>query len=80
MSAGHSKRISLLVGVGKPGDKSVDKRDFLCTKQWMNCGYLLLFSDWYLKAQVSSVTSTYMLCMKVNNSFSSVEMVRKIRK
>ena len=30
--------------VGKAGDKPVDKRDFLCTKQWINCGYLLLFS------------------------------------
>ena len=45
MSAGPVKRIALLVGVGKSGDKSVDKRDFLCTKRWMNCGYLLLFSD-----------------------------------
>ena len=80
MSASRSKRITLLVGVGKSGDKSVDKRDFLCTKRWMNCGYLLLFSDWYLKAQVSSVTSTYMLCMKVNNSFSSVEIRSKVTK
>jgi hypothetical protein len=59
MSAGLVKRIPPFVRVGKSGDKSVDKRDFLCTKRWMNCGYLLLFSDWYLKAQVSSVTLPY---------------------
>ena len=40
MSAGPVKRISPLVGVGKAGDKSVDKRDFLCTKWWIDCGYL----------------------------------------
>ena len=45
MSAGAVKRISLSVHVGKAGDKSVDKRDFLCTRRWMNCGYLLLFSN-----------------------------------
>ena len=45
MSAGFVKRISPFVRVGKAGDKSVDKRDFLCTKRWMNCGYLYLFSD-----------------------------------
>ena len=45
MSAGPVKRMSPLAGVGKSGDKSVDKRDFLCTKRWMNCGHLLLFSD-----------------------------------
>ena len=44
MSVGQVKRIPTLVHVGKAGDKSVDKRDFLCTKQWINCGYLLLFS------------------------------------
>ena len=45
MSAGLVKRIPPFVRVGKAGDKSVDKRDFLCTKRWMNCGYLYLFSD-----------------------------------
>jgi|LakMenE01Jun11ns_1017448.scaffolds.fasta_scaffold8923687_2 hypothetical protein len=59
MSASRSKRIPPLVGVGKSGDKSVDKRDFLCTRQWINCGYLQLFSGKSLKAQVSSVTSPY---------------------
>ena len=45
MSACLVKRIPSFVHVGKAGDKSVDKRDFLCTKRWMNCGYLYLFSD-----------------------------------
>jgi hypothetical protein len=45
MSAGRVKRIPPLVHVGKAGDKSVDKRDFLCTKRWMTCGYLYLSSD-----------------------------------
>lgn len=43
MSAGLVKRIPLHVHVGKAGDKSVDKRDFLCTKQWIDCGYLSVF-------------------------------------
>ena len=66
MSAGPVKRISPLVGVGKAGDKSVDKRDFLCTTWWMNCGYLLLFADWPLKAQVSRVTSSYIAVHESN--------------
>jgi hypothetical protein len=45
MSAGHVKRIPPLVDVGKAGDKSVDKRDFLCTRRWINCGYLSVFID-----------------------------------
>ena len=45
MSAGHVKRIPPLVHVGKAGDKSVDKRDFLCTRRWINCGYLSVFID-----------------------------------
>ena len=40
MSAGRVKRIPPLVHVSKAGDKSVDKRDFLCTMPWINCGYL----------------------------------------
>ena len=80
MSAGPVKRISPRVGVGKAGDKSVDKRDFLCTKQWINCGYLSVSFNKSLKVQVSSVTSPYMLCMKVNNFFSLVEMKGKITK
>jgi hypothetical protein len=78
MSAGAVKRISLFVHVGKAGDKSVDKRDFLCTKQWINCGYLSVSFNKSLKVQVSSVTSPYMLCMKVNNFFSLVEMTPQI--
>ena len=45
MSAGLVKRIPPFVRVGKAGDKSVDKRYFLCTKRWMNCGNLYLFSN-----------------------------------
>ena len=66
MSAGHVKRIPPLVHVGKAGDKSVDKRDFLCTKRWMNCGYLYLFSNESLKVQVSSVTSPYIVVHESN--------------
>lgn len=66
MSVALVKRIPQLVGVGKSGDKSVDKRKFLCTKQWINCGYLILFSDKSLKLQVSSVTSPYIVVYKSN--------------
>ncbi len=38
MSVALVKRISPPVGVGKSGDKSVDKREFLCIRRWMNCG------------------------------------------
>ena len=80
MSVARVKRISPRVHVGKAGDKPVDKRDFLCTKRWINCGYLSVSFNKSLKAQVSSVTSPYMLCMKVNNFFSLVEMKGKITK
>ena len=61
MSAGLVKRIPPFVHVGKSGDKSVDKRDFLCTKQWINCGYLSVSFNKSLKVQVSSVTSPYIV-------------------
>ena len=61
MSAGRVKRIPQLAHVGKAGDKSVDKRDFLCTEPWINCGYLWDFSVLFLKAQVSRVTSRYIV-------------------
>jgi hypothetical protein len=61
MSARLVKRIPPLVHVGKAGDKSVDKRDFLCTKQWINCGYLKLSFNKSLKVQVNSVTSPYIV-------------------
>ena len=66
MSACPVKRISPLVGVGKAGDKSVDKRDFLCTKWWIDCGYLSVFSYLPLKVQVSSVTSSYIVVYESN--------------
>ena len=59
MSVARVKRISPRVHVGKAGDKPVDKRDFLCTKQWINCGYLSVSFNKSLKVQVSSVTSPY---------------------
>jgi hypothetical protein len=66
MSAGRVKRIPPLVHVGKAGDKSVDKRDFLCTEPWINCGYLWDFSVLFLKAQVSRVTSSYIAVHESN--------------
>ena len=66
MSAGRVKRIPPLVHVGKAGDKSVDKREFLCTKRWMNCGYLWDFSTLFLKVQVSGVTSPYIAVYESN--------------
>ncbi len=45
MRAARVKRMSGPVHVGKAGDNSVDKREFLCTKRWMNCGYLWFFAD-----------------------------------
>ena len=66
MSAGRVKRIPPLVHVGKAGDKSVDKRDFLCTMPWINCGYLRVFSILFLKAQVSGVTSSYIVVHESN--------------
>ena len=66
MSAGRVKRIPTLVHVGKAGDKSVDKRDFLCTKPWINCGYLWDFSVLFQKAQVSRVTSSYIAVHESN--------------
>jgi len=58
MSVSQVKRMPALVHVGKAGDKSVDKREFLCTKRWMNCGYLWVFSTYYLNVQVRSVTTS----------------------
>jgi hypothetical protein len=66
MSADRVKRIPPLVHVGKAGDKSVDKRDFLCTKQWINCGYLKLSFNKSLKVQVNSVTSPYIVVHESN--------------
>jgi len=59
MSAGLLKRMSMVVGVGKSGDKSVDKRVFLCIERWMNCGYRLVFRNKFINQQVSDVTSPY---------------------
>jgi len=56
MSAGLLKRMSMVVGVGKSGDKSVDKRVFLCIERWMNCGYRLVFRNKFINQQVNGVT------------------------
>ena len=56
MSADLLKRMSMPVGVGKSGDKSVDKRVFLCIERWMNCGYRLVFRNKFINQQVNGVT------------------------